>query len=508
MGLKPRKRRPGRPLLSFAQLRARKAAREAARQSLNRWKSASRQTVESVREPTQPKRRNGSSALEQLPVELLERIFLYALETNFCRASPFLASAVSSERIYRTLIRLAFFKDGDFPQVSGELRQQIKAARDAIADALKPADYKTMRLDEIGRVNLQATILRCRWCTKKRILTQLPVLFEMIVWKHWVGTGIVVSDPKYQASLDYILHRSGQEYTQQYIRQFFGEVIGNGPDGLSYTAIIFPLESISIHSQISGDEISTFHQVMDIRVIPDYLLRGRRKADGDGYQFTDEDVDLLEIFRVVYSFHGNGHDLQFSREMLQSGIRTAIKTWNDKALVSLLKLDEFIFRQRLTNEPPSGLPNLRTGTFYAIPQEHFLQAVQLPMPNAMYCFLLLLRCNAESMPPDSSELTQWAMELSAYRQPDHINLARSLGKWLLDFMIELPGYVEESRENPREKAIFFEGCLNTSTRLGKRFFDEVSPYITDDFQSWAHESEAWLFLVSYDLRRQWFVDVQ
>lgn len=514
---KRRKRRPGRPLLSFAQLRARKAAREAARRSRNRGKFASQQANGSAALPgeAQPKRRNGSSALEQLPVELLERIFLYALETNFCRASPFLASAVSSERIYRTLIRLSFFKDGDFPpQVSAELRHQIKTARDAIADALKPADYKTMRLDETDRVNLQATILRCRWCTKKRILTQIPALLQMIVWKHWVGAGIVLSDPGQQPDLDYILRGSGQNYIKNF--PYRNPLEGTGPDGAWYRALIVPLNRVVIHGERPGiAEIKDTHQVMNIRVIPDYLLRGRRKVDGDGYQFTDEDIDLLEIFRDVYGDDGNGHDVQFSRDALHSGIRTAISTWHEKALSSLLRLDEYIFRQRLENAPPPGCPNLSTSTYYAIPQQHFLQAIQLPMPDAMYCFLLLLRCNAESMPPDSSELTQWAMDLSSYRCPPEsnicdsdISLAQGLGGWLLDFMIELPGSIEESRETPHDHAVFFKGCLNRQILLGSRFLLEVCPYISREFQSWEDEEKEWVGFVSYNMRRQWFIDVQ
>ncbi|RAO65073.1 uncharacterized protein BHQ10_001085 [Talaromyces amestolkiae] len=512
---KRRKRRPGRPLLSFAQLRARKAAREADRRSKSRWKFASQQAnpSASLPEEAQSKRRNGSSALEQLPVELLERIFLYALETNFCRASPFLASAVSSERIYRTLIRLAFFKDGSFPQVSVELRHQIKTAHDAIADALKPADYETMRLDETDRVNLQVTILRCRWCTKKRILTQFPALLQMIVWKHWVGAGIVL-DPRQQPDLDYILRGSGEDYIRNF--PYRDPLEGIGPDGVTYHALTVPLNRVVIYGQRPGIVgIKDTHQVMNIRVIPDYLLRGRRKVDGDGYQFTDEDIDLLEIFRDVYGDDGNGHDVQFSRDALHSGIRTAISTWHERALTSLLRLDEYMLRLRLENAPPPGYPNLSTGIFYAIPQQHFLQAIQLPMPDAMYCFLLLLRCNAESMPPDSSELTQWAMDLSSYRCPPEgntsdsdVNLARKLGKWLLDFMIELPGSIEESRENPQEKAIFYKGSLNRHTQLGRRFLEEVCPYISRDFQSWENEDKHWVRLVSYNMRKQWFIDVQ
>lgn len=505
---KKTKRRPGRPLLSFAELRARKEAREAARRSKNKRKfpQAAFAATASLLEATQSKRRNGSSALEQLPVELLERIFLYALETNFCRASPFLASAVSSERIYRTLIRLAFFKDGDFPSLSGKLRQQIKTARDGIADALKPADYITMRLDETDRVNLQATILRCRWCTKKRILAQLPALTQMLIWKHWVGAGMVLPDPTQQASLETILQVCGPDGLEN---APIGTFDGTGPDGQTYYMYIRTLIWTGVRCADADVDV---HRVMSIRVLPDYLLRGRRVKDNNKWHFIDDDLDLLELFLIEYGPDGSGHDVQFSRDAVQAGIRTAMTTRNMRALATLLKTDEFFFRRRLTTDPPPGYVNQLAGQYYAILEEHFLQAIQLPMPDAIYCFLLLLRCNAECLPPDSSELTQWAMGLSVYHpnadskvSDDEINLARRFGKWLLDFMIELPGYIDESREVPQEKALFFYGGLNIDLRLGDRFMDEVCDYIDPGF--WEGVGERWVCQFSYDVEKSWSTDV-
>ena len=51
------------------------------------------------------------STIESLPVELIEKIFLHSLNVNLALASPYLASALSSERIYRLLILLAFWED-------------------------------------------------------------------------------------------------------------------------------------------------------------------------------------------------------------------------------------------------------------------------------------------------------------------------------------------------------------------------------------------------------------
>lgn len=510
---KKRKRRPGRPLLSFAQLKSRKAAREAARRSKNKWKIPSQSDSSSASrlEATKSKRRNGSSALEQLPVELLERIFLYALETNFCRASPFLASAVSSERIYRTLIRLAFFKDAEDEDGRDCLPNpgsghQVKKARERIAEALKPADYKTMRLDEADRANLQATILRCRWCSKKRILVQLPALAQMNIWKNWVGSGIVISDPVQQATLDDFLSVRGQDALQTFPTSYIKHLQGTGPDGNSYSMSISPLLWINIF-RWSQKRASYGPSVMNIRIIPDYLLRGRRTDDGKEWYFAEEDIDFLELFRQEYDTYGTGHDVSFSRDALQSGIQTAITTRNMRALRSLLKVDEFFFRRRSTNDPHPGCTNQHTGQYYAIPENHFLRAIRLPMPDAMYFFIMLLRCNAESVPPDSSELTQWAMDLSSYHEREDIDeVVQSFGKWLLDFMIELPGYVEEGRQVPHRKALFYYGELNRESRIGIRFGEEVCDYML--FISWEDLYQPWFFEYSYDVSKSWSTDIK
>lgn len=508
---KKRKRRPGRPLLSFAQLKSRKAAREAASRSKNKWKvpSQSDTSSASLLEATKSKRRNGSSALEQLPVELLERIFLYALEVNFCRASPFLASAVSSERIYRTLIRLAFFKDAEdgrhcLPEPGSG--KHVKIARERIAEALKPADYKTMRLDEADRADLQAMILRCRWCTKKRILVQLPALAQMNTWKNWVGSGIVISDPAQQATLDDFLSVRGQDTLQTFPTSYITPIEGTGPDGNPYSMSINPLLWINIF-RWSKERASFGPSVMNIRVIPDYLLRGRRTDDGKGWYFPEEDIDFLELFRQEYGTSGTGHDVSLSRDALQSGIETAITTRNMRALRSLLKVDEFFFRRRSTHDPPPGYINQHTGQYYAIPENHFLQAIRLPMPDAMYFFIMLLRCNAESVPPDSSELTQWAMDLSNYRESDDIDeVVQSFGKWLLDFMIELPGYIDEGRRVPHRKALFHDGELNTESQIGKRFGEEVCDYML--FISGEDFYETWFFEYTYHVSKSWSTDIQ
>lgn len=124
------------------------------------------------------------SRLERLPVELLEKIFLYSLNVDFARCSPFLAAAVSSERIYRLLVLLAFWYDPSTP----ESRAEQNAVDNNPVSKILRFDYTP--LDDEQRCTLQSSILRCRWCTVPRVVKQLPELTRLTVQRYWLDAGI------------------------------------------------------------------------------------------------------------------------------------------------------------------------------------------------------------------------------------------------------------------------------------------------------------------------------
>ncbi|CRG86306.1 hypothetical protein PISL3812_03311 [Talaromyces islandicus] len=489
---KGRKPRGGRPLLSFADLESRKNARLAKR----RWKEPGEEEEHEERNATgTPRlRRHGTSLLEQLPVEIIEKVFLYALDTNLCRASPYIAAAVSSERIYRTLIRLAFWDDG----ISGSsLPLQNADVRNWLEKTLQPADY-TMRLGDAERVHLQATVLRCKWCTKDRLEAQLPTLMHMAIQRHWFGAGIAMSDPADQASLDRFLSKKEDS-------KLYEGVLSSPPSSAAnnnnhdnnnntYYMSIIPLVSVSINC--AEKNIRQVHRVLNLRVLPDHLLRGNKTTG-----FSDSTIDLLETFRRAYGFDGTGHDVTFSRAVLQQGIRNAVLTQNGRALTTLLKIDEFFMRRRLET---SSTTTSSSTEYYVLPAEHFVTAAKLqPARDAIELFKLLLRCNAESVPPDSAEVTQWAMELSEGRQgPQNVGF----GRWLLDFMVELPRHIDGARQRPREEALFYYGAVNVHSRAGRQFLDEVCPgALPGEWQ------QTWIQKMSFDISKTWLlpnVDIQ
>lgn len=93
------------------------------------------------------------SRLESLPVEIIQSIFLYSLEINLPRASPYLSRALSNQVLYTWLIRLAF-----------------SSANPGSREAFFTPDFLPPPLDFWGlswqqRQHLQTALLACRWCT-------------------------------------------------------------------------------------------------------------------------------------------------------------------------------------------------------------------------------------------------------------------------------------------------------------------------------------------------------
>jgi hypothetical protein len=145
---KPRLR--GRPMKTAEELKARKKVRTAPTPS----------TAHTLK---------STSWLERLPVELIEQIFLHALEINMAEASPFLGRTLAKESIYKMLILFAFFDDDE--------KHPVETKHFA------PATYRLLSLEE--KVRLQQGVLDSPWCTLNRIRRQLPILNRLVAVQEW-----------------------------------------------------------------------------------------------------------------------------------------------------------------------------------------------------------------------------------------------------------------------------------------------------------------------------------
>ncbi|KAJ5651125.1 uncharacterized protein N7484_004848 [Penicillium longicatenatum] len=449
------------------------------------------------------------SMLEVLPVEVIEQIFLHSLNVNLPRASHALAAALSSERIYRLLILLAFWEDPViFQQYPANHPGSSKNGSPAIRDIFKPVEYVRLNMGE--RSMLQALVFSCKWCTMDRILKQVPTMLNLTIQRQWLDEGVQM-EPGERAELDRFMQRkqdtklsfSGSgPLTTQFAEQMcvsWEEVMqmsrATNRGAHHYKLDITPMADVQI-THTKGKIVLNW-PALNLCYPPKKMLRGRKSG------FTPEDVAFLEMLRITSSNYKRVNAIStpcttsmVDRTALHEGVTKAIETQNYNALISLLKLDEYVFRWRVANQ---GEP-----VFYTIPSKHFEQVTRVgrDKPHLQQAFFeALLRASAESVPHKSAAITQWIVDNNqrALKKPDIYNLLTArFCKWLSNFMLNLPEQIEYARENPTNQ-LFTCGQLKVHDLEGDRFFEEVlEPSHRAALGNWQEES-------SFRLEDHWLV---
>lgn len=432
------------------------------------------------------------SRLERLPVELLEKIFLYSLNVDFARCSPFLAAAVSSERIYRLLVLLAFWYDPSTP-VS---RAEQNAVDNPVSKILR-FDYTP--LDDEQRCTLQSSILRCRWCTVPRMVKQLPELIRLTVQRYWLDAGIHMESDQKERLNGVLVGDIQDAITFQ----------GTGTTtSTAYTLTITPFISVTITSADTTNTQTTTHHILYLREIPSSLLNPPSSRP-----FHLSDLTLLETLRVAGGFTRPERQhmlaahktVAVSRTALHDGIHTALVSGDARVLACLLKIDEYAARCEslsLANDNDGNDDN-NSGALlpYTLPSEHFRMAVRhatsksTAARTAISLFRLLLRANAESLPADDPEITQFAM-ICCGAGPDTTDAdVAALGTWLLDFMLHLPRQVEIARADPVHAGMFYLGRGNRHIEMARRYMENVLEL--------EEELGCWLGEVAEGVRDEW-----
>jgi hypothetical protein len=129
-----------------------------------------------------------SSPLESLPTELIEKIFLEALEVNLVRASFFIARQMSREAVYEIFLLFLLHAYWNDPQdcvrdpylhwnsayQDIQLPKHDYAGRDIVAQIFSANRYQPLRIMEQER--LQREVSSCRWFTLARFRQILPSL--------------------------------------------------------------------------------------------------------------------------------------------------------------------------------------------------------------------------------------------------------------------------------------------------------------------------------------------
>ncbi|KAJ5972909.1 uncharacterized protein N7479_002827 [Penicillium vulpinum] len=472
------KRRPGRTFKHPIRSSSARSARSSRSRS-SPYDRPSNSPRPRISRPHTPRR---MSLLEALPVEIIEQIFLHSLNLNFPRASPFLSRALSREHIYRVLILLAFWNDSlDYPRSKAVERMMV------------PLEYVPLKLDE--RARLQEAVFKCKWCTVDRVREQIPTMQILSIHRRWINAGIVTKEDEQDAFERFlarkddsvrVFHGKGRPMKElaSMPPEFF-QLAPNAMKGIhEYELNVIPM--VATELQCVDVRLTVNIPALDLCRFPSHLLRGRSNG------FLPEDVDFLEMLRMTSRNWTPGKSslspstlTKVDRKALNEGIQNAIRHQNFNAMLSLLKIDEFIFRYKAENQGRS--------VYYTIPPEHFLSVTRIgrdkPHLNLAF-FEALLRASAESLPSWSSEITKWTvdnMELAKKNPSAYNQINGKFARWLSNFVLRLPAQVEYAHDFPTGQ-LFCCGQLDVMDLEGARFVDEVLGPCREPLGNWLVES--------------------
>ncbi|OQD86061.1 hypothetical protein PENANT_c008G00530 [Penicillium antarcticum] len=381
------------------------------------------------------------SMLEALPYEVIEQIFLYSLELNFPRASPFLSQALSRENVYRILILLAFWRD-----------LRTYPGSKTINRMMAPFDYTPLEEDE--RKTLQEAVLKCKWCTIDRVLQRIPDMQILTIHRSWINAGIVVDEHQNEdfkrfmdRKLEFqsVFHGMGEPQNKavgpakERIRQIYSRLTPQCHRGpYNFDLIVHPMVDIEIKNREL--KMAMLVPALDLCSFPSHLLRGGSNG------FSREDVRFLEMLRMTSRNWTDEKpknrpitETTVDRKALHEGLDNAIRHYNYHALITLLKIDEFVFRYKL-DAPPAR---------YTIPSHLFVTAAKLPpregtTPTWRF-FEALIRASAESIPRNSPEITQWVVDTKArgHDGQNGFDTSAKFAQWVSGFQIQLPKHLRE-----------------------------------------------------------------
>lgn len=321
------------------------------------------------RQPKEPKADKVLSRIETLPVELIEKIFLYSLNVNLPRASPHLAAAVSNEQVYRLLILLAFWdndSDNHWNRGPGVFIKQYKdvgthttwkgSEKFNIPRILRPLGHDYVPLSSDQRSAFQSAIIRCRWCTLARVRRQLPDLARLIITRSCFDAGYMFEDESKGRELDELLQSDG---TTKMYRALTFRKTADVPERKETEEDEFkncrvnvkPGESIGFdfYTTLTEGSVGAWYPVLSLTEIPPFFIPGHINTNDGGLvrgPFTDAHLKFLDT--ILYSAQvlpiapSTRHliSMAYSRDDVQKGILIAITTINPIALDKLLKIDE------------------------------------------------------------------------------------------------------------------------------------------------------------------------
>lgn len=399
------------------------------------------------------------SALEKLPVELIQQIFFHALEVNLPRASEHLRQVLSTEQIFCSLITFAYFDDDGVGPV--ETKHFL------------PAEYRMLSCED--KVSLQQNMLTCRWCTYERIRTCLLPLSRLVIVQAWHQEHILDEShdqtPRVAHEKSIIVPNEAirslatlpslDEYAKletHFLTRPTIENLGSSHSTLQHNENAYLPRIVTWTSSLDNQGIihkSTDRSLTTLaaRHIPDWLLRST--------PWTGKQLQLLQLLRQGYTFIQHDHVMSISARAVFEGMRNAILEFNVAALTTLLEIHNVFFKSGTWTFQHMLATQLTPASYHPLPLELFHLAARQDN-GATQMISLLLRAGIDSLPQDDEIITAWAVRGS---QQGNV-----LASWLLKHMEGTADY-----GLPRRGHLFVDGCLSWRARARGDFpFPETS----------------------------------
>jgi hypothetical protein len=390
------------------------------------------------------------SALERLPVELIQQIFLHSLELNLPRSSVSLARSLSKESIYTSLILLAFFDDDGKHPVDEKL--------------FKPAQYRQLDLAE--KLRLQTSILDSRWCTFQRLRNNLPALSHLAIVQAWheerereLLNDVVLPEvppitpsPALQAVASLPALSDVHAVEHHFLArspESLSDDLGVVKESHSYLPRIRTWTSSEDKDGQTYKTIDGARGILNVRYIPKRLLQGS--------PWTPEKIAFLRLIRQGWRFLQKDFVLKGSPVAVFDGMASAIAECNTEALSVLLELHFAAFQDEASQ---TNVTAVRSAVSFShpIPLELFHQATK-QQEHSTELIGLLLREGIDSI-RDDVILTKWA--LGARRENNKV------GEWLLKHMEGTEDY------GLNGSSLFVNGNMTWRRTAGKYPFPEIS----------------------------------
>ena len=374
------------------------------------------------------------SSLERLPLEILQQIFFACLEINLANTSRTFNQAFTDDRIYKSVILFAYFRDDGLPVEKRHFR---------------PAVYRELTL--MDRCNLQCAISKCRWHTLDRIRACLPILSRLAMVQAWhreqkdellrkassphqdepderpdiYGVAALPRLNDRHAMQEHFLATSDLKYYQKY--SAFSHPVLNVVGNQNFLPFIQTWQLSDHETSPSVKHIAGAKSVLNVMSIADRVVAGN--------PWTDNKLALLQLLRQGLRYKDTDPLLDINAAAVFNGMASAIRERSDTALLALLELWDRVFLYEssmriaryhcdINLEDEWSRRQQSTKSYHPLPPSLFHLATKQGKSSARLV-ALLVRASAASIPDDDPALTSWALQARA--------AGIELGSWLLHY---------------------------------------------------------------------------